>query len=639
MPRRPPHHLACLACGLSLLVGQTASSQTASSQPTIAQALALSPMQKDVSYDRPTSAEAAKCSIQAEDSKGTTGWTVRGPAGETLRRFLDTNGDKKVDRWCYYQNGIEVYRDVDANFNGKADQYRWLGTAGTRWGLDANEDGRIDQWRSISAEEVTAELVAAIRDRDAARFGRLVLTPTELKTLGLGTKMQEALYQKTRQAAGNFSKQVARQPVVARDSKWIDFGGLQPGVVPAGTNGSTKDVVVYENVVAMIETNGKHGQLQVGTLIRVGDKWRVVDVPTGLSPGTDDAVAGFFFQASHSAPSATVPDMGEGISREIQDLVTALEENDKQLARTTSAKDLARLHAQRADLLSKLAQGSEGEDRDVWMRQLADAISAAVQSGAYPAGTERLEKLYEQVRQGSFSSNLVGYVKFRYMSSAYTTSLQDPKADFAKIQESWLKSLEKFVDDFAKSNDAAEAMLQLAIAQEFAGEEDQARRWYQRIVTDFPSNSIAGKARGAIRRIDSVGKSIPIRGRSIQGKTLDLASYRGKLVLVHYWATWCEPCKQDIDTLKHLQASYGRNGFSLIGISLDSQPQELSSYLRSKHISWPQIYEPGGLDSRLATEMGVFTLPVMLLVDERGQVINRNIHVSELEAELEKRAK
>ena len=47
-------------------------------------------------------------------------------------------------------DGIEVYRDVDSNFNGKADEYRWLGTAGSRWGIDDNEDGRIDSWKTIS---------------------------------------------------------------------------------------------------------------------------------------------------------------------------------------------------------------------------------------------------------------------------------------------------------------------------------------------------------------------------------------------------------------------------------------------------------------------------------------------------------
>ena len=54
----------------------------------------------------------------------------------------------------------------------------------------------------------------------------------------------------------------------------VQFSGNKPGVVPAGTDGSTKDLRVYENVVAIVETAGKHGQVQIGTLVQVGDCWR-----------------------------------------------------------------------------------------------------------------------------------------------------------------------------------------------------------------------------------------------------------------------------------------------------------------------------------------------------------------------------
>ena len=56
--------------------------------------------------------------------------------------------------WCYFLDGLEVYRDIDSNFNGKADQYRWFHTAGTRWGTDKNEDGRIDdsQMQALASE-------------------------------------------------------------------------------------------------------------------------------------------------------------------------------------------------------------------------------------------------------------------------------------------------------------------------------------------------------------------------------------------------------------------------------------------------------------------------------------------------------
>ena len=93
-----------------------------------------------------------------------------GAGGQSLRRFVDTNGDGALDLWCYFKDGLEVYRDVDSDFNRKADQYRWLNTAGTRIGIDKNEDGAVDAWQSISAEEATQEAVLALANDDEGRF-------------------------------------------------------------------------------------------------------------------------------------------------------------------------------------------------------------------------------------------------------------------------------------------------------------------------------------------------------------------------------------------------------------------------------------------------------------------------------------
>jgi hypothetical protein len=104
-------------------------------KPSVEFALQLTPVQDDVDYDQP-SPRRPNCVIEAESDGTATSWVVRNSAGQILRKFQDTNGDNKVDRWCYFKNGIETYRDIDADFNGKADQYRWLGTSGTRWGVD-----------------------------------------------------------------------------------------------------------------------------------------------------------------------------------------------------------------------------------------------------------------------------------------------------------------------------------------------------------------------------------------------------------------------------------------------------------------------------------------------------------------------
>jgi thiol-disulfide isomerase/thioredoxin len=214
--------------------------------------------------------------------------------------------------------------------------------------------------------------------------------------------------------------------------------------------------------------------------------------------------------------------------------------------------------------------------------------------------------------------------------------VQAKGADFAKVQTEWLKRLEQFVADYPKSPDAAEAMLQLAIAQEFAGQEEEAKKWYGKIVAGFPEAPVAKKAAGAKCRLDSVGRVIDLAGKSPSGELVELAKYRGKTVLIQYWATWCEPCKADMVVLKDLVEKHGTDGFSVIGVNLDNNPQAISKFLADNKLPWPQMYEEGGLDSRLAQELGILTLPTMILVDRDGKVVNRNISASELAAELKK---
>jgi len=75
---------------------------------------------------------------------------------------------------------------------------------------------------------------------------------------------------------------------------------------------------------------------------------------------------------------------------------------------------------------------------------------------------------------------------------------------------------------------------------------------------------------------------------------------------------------------------------TLVGINIDNQQAEAVNYLRSHRLPWPQLFETGGMESRLANELGVVTLPTMMLVGKNGRVIRRNITAGELDAELGK---
>ena len=262
-----------------VLVSPALVAPTRAAQPSVSEALKLKPIQSDIDYDLPDDAAAEKCSLNPINAGNVSGWEVRDGDGNVLRRFLDTNNDNKVDQWCYFKDGIEVYRDIDSDFNRKADQYRWLGTAGIRWALDTNEDGRIDQWKTISPEEVSEEVIAALGARDAVRFRRLLLTVDELKTLQLGDEQEKLLSKKIAETAAGSDTLARTQKLVERDTSWVNFGGTRPGVVPAGTDGSKRDLQVYENAAAVVETAGTHTQIIIGTLVRTGEVWRVIDLP------------------------------------------------------------------------------------------------------------------------------------------------------------------------------------------------------------------------------------------------------------------------------------------------------------------------------------------------------------------------
>jgi thiol-disulfide isomerase/thioredoxin len=602
----------------------------AADPPTADKALRLQPVQRDVAIDRPEGDAIAQCSVKAERIGSATGWVVRDPGGQVLRKFLDTNADNYVDQWSYYRDGIEVYRDVDANFNQKADQFRWLNTGGSRFGLDTNEDGTVDSWQTISAEEVTAELVAALRDRDAARFERLMLSTKELKALGLGKAKGEFLARQISMAPAAFEKFAGEQKVIGPKSRWVSFGGSQPGTVPAGWEDSSADIMAYEHVAAMVETDGKPQTINVGTLVRVENTWRLIDAPRLMEDGTDGEPVAFFFTAPRNERAG---DVVSKPSDEVTKLMEELRKLDAELLNGGTPEQ----HERRIAIIEQLAQ-KDPQSRNQWYRQMADTLSASAQNGSYPAGTEKLRALQEKIKAAGDNDELAAYMQYRLMTAEHVKELADPakQGEFGKIQTRWAEDLEKFVEAAKQYPDTVDAMLELAVTQEFSENDENAVKWYEQIVATAPAGSpIHRKAEGAKRRLQSVGTTIRLSGKTADGQTFDLGKLRGKVVLIQYWATWCEPCKADMPLLKDLRSKF-KGAFEVVGVCLDNNAQDMTAFLQENDPRWPQIFEEGGLESRPALEMGIQSLPTMILVDKQGSVANRNIRAQELETEVKK---
>ncbi len=591
----------------------------------VAKGLARQAKQADAEYDKIDPANAAQCTGRYDTRGGVRGLFIMGANGQPLRWLADTNGDGKIDQLSFFKDGVEVYRDIDSDYDDKIDQSRWMGTAGIRWGIDKNQDGTLDEWKMISAEEVSSEVVQAARDNDVERFQRVLMTNAELAKLGLGSSKTNELEDRLNTLSADFKKFASEQKTIDKSSRWASFGADKPGLVPAGTEDSTSDVLAYENAMAVVETGAGPQQLMIGTLVRVGETWRLLDVPRLVSDGTTLSENGLFFASSTSHRNATSNSSGSANSATMDKLIEEMQAVENKLQ--DPKMDKAKLHAQRADILEQLiVNSSTKDDVQAWTRQLADQVLSAVQSGDYPDGIERLKKLEASIQTKPDARSEVSYVTYRILGAEYNLAISEKDVDYDKVQKQHLKRLEDFVVAYPQTLDSADAMIHLGLNCELTNDLKAAEQWYKKTATNFPKTPQGDKANGANLRLNLEGQEVAFEGTTLAGKKFTTAKL-GRPVLVHYWASWCVPCKADMQELRKLQAKYGRKGLTIVGINADNDQNQAIEFIKAnKEIDWIQLYERGGLESSIAVGLGVLSLPVTILIDKDGKVASSTSH-------------
>lgn len=137
-----------------------------------------------------------------------------------------------------------------------------------------------------------------------------------------------------------------------------------------------------------------------------------------------------------------------------------------------------------------------------------------------------------------------------------------------------------------------------------------------------------------------VGQVLPDFSAAVDldGEPISLADYRGKVVLLDFWAVWCGPCLGEIPRIKAVYEKYHDEGFDVIGVSLDEDAAVLREFVKEKEIPWRQILDGDGFGGAFAKRYGIRSIPAPFLIDREGKVISvkaRGNLLSELvEAEI-----
>ncbi len=628
---------------LSLVVSWMAvSSSSAIAQSKVEKSFSIKPKQPGVDCDRPDAAARNNCKVDSASEKfGYPGFVVYDNTERILRLFLDRNKDGKLDQWSYYKDGIEVYRDSDNDFDERLDEYRWLGSAGMRKGIDANEDGEIDRWEMISVQEVAEEAFYAIQNRDNVRFGRLLISDAEFRSLGLKGKVGSEFAKRVDAARKGFSSMARGQNQIGKSTSFVYSGPGQPGVAAASKrDGITKDIICYDHASVVYKNGQTTGNLALGTIVRVNDTWRLMELPEIVDPKKAIQTGGSLFpmQLFTTEPDdfeqgdprlANAYEEFEKINKTLQKLLE--EDNPKK-----NAVRIASLHEQKAMAGIAIYNLVPKDEKYSWLQNIADTVSDAYQKEEYPRGLSFLKEFSDKLKDANRTEGL-DYIGWRSIFAKYQLIIQvkDSQARREALKD-LMNDLKKFVNQYPNSEFAPDALFQLGFNSEIdnGGDNTEAIKMYSALARKYGNTNFGKRAKGALARLQGKGKPISFKGKTTDGKPFDSATRRGKIVLIHFWNT---DATNGLNEIQKLNAKYDKE-LVVVGANINMQTKDFQEYMRqNREINWTQLHSPGGMDkSELAMQIGLVSLPMALLIDKDGKLIETNLPFPDLDREIQR---
>ena len=164
---------------------------------------------------------------------------------------------------------------------------------------------------------------------------------------------------------------------------------------------------------------------------------------------------------------------------------------------------------------------------------------------------------------------------------------------------------------------------------------DQAEGIVADTLTGGETSFVKETRAGRIMQKQALNKPIEFAGKTVDDKDFSTKEYKGKVILIDFWATWCGPCVKELPRVKALYAKYHEKGLEIVGISCDGEGEKLAAYVKKESIPWIQMWDKKaqtGGDSwhPITKKWGILSIPAMFLIDRNG-----NLRTVEARANME----
>jgi thiol-disulfide isomerase/thioredoxin len=231
-------------------------------------------------------------------------------------------------------------------------------------------------------------------------------------------------------------------------------------------------------------------------------------------------------------------------------------------------------------------------------------------------------ELIERFPQSELATQ-AAFLRLNVLASVRSDDLNDGKLRLDRVFDATMS----LADQKPPHTNTPDVLTNMARELERSGEFARSAQAYAVLVGKFPDPEKRRFAPGHLRRVSLVGQPIgELRGADFDEKEVTIEQFRGKVVLIDFWASWCEPCTKELPEMKKLYERLGPKGLEILAINCDDNHRAAIKMIKDRQLTWPQIVarnadESDDPENNLEIRFGIEFLPTKLVVDRDGTVV------------------